>query len=34
VIQRQLDLGADGVIFHGAAPAELEPIVQAWGARV
>ena len=34
VIQRQLDLGADGVILHGAAPAELEPIVQAWGARV
>ncbi len=34
VIQRQLDLGADGVILHGAAPAELEPVVQAWGARV
>ena len=34
VIQRQLDLGADGVILHGAAPAELEPIVDAWAAHV
>jgi alkanesulfonate monooxygenase SsuD/methylene tetrahydromethanopterin reductase-like flavin-dependent oxidoreductase (luciferase family) len=34
VIQRQLDLGADGVILHGAAPAELEPIIDAWAARV
>jgi probable F420-dependent oxidoreductase len=32
VIQRQLDLGADGVILHGAAPAELEPVVDAWAA--
>jgi len=30
VVQRQFDLGADGVILHGAAPAELEPIVDAW----
>jgi alkanesulfonate monooxygenase SsuD/methylene tetrahydromethanopterin reductase-like flavin-dependent oxidoreductase (luciferase family) len=30
VVQRQFDLGADGVILHGAAPAELEPIVTAW----
>ena len=28
----QFDLGADGVILHGAAPAELEPIVDAWAA--
>ena len=34
VIQSQLDLGADGVILHGAAPAELEPIVNAWAAHV
>jgi probable F420-dependent oxidoreductase len=26
-IQGQLDLGCDGVILHGASPAELEPIV-------
>jgi probable F420-dependent oxidoreductase len=32
VVQRQFDLGADGVILHGAAPAELEPIVNAWAA--
>lgn len=32
VIQRQFDLGADGVILHGASPAELEPIVRAWAA--
>jgi probable F420-dependent oxidoreductase len=30
VVQRQFDIGADGVILHGAAPAELEPIVSAW----
>ena len=30
VIQSQFDLGADGVILHGASPADLEPIVQAW----
>lgn len=29
-IQGQLDLGCDGVILHGATPAELEPIVKAW----
>jgi len=29
-IQGQFDLGCDGVILHGASPAELEPIVQAW----
>lgn len=26
-IRRQLDLGCDGVILHGAAPADLEPIL-------
>jgi probable F420-dependent oxidoreductase len=30
----QLALGADGVILHGAAPSELEPIVTAYRARV
>jgi probable F420-dependent oxidoreductase len=30
VVQRQFDLGADGVILHGAAPAELAPVVEAW----
>jgi len=29
-IQGQLDLGCDGVILHGASPAELEPVVAAW----
>ncbi len=29
-VQRQLDLGADGVIMHGATPAELAPTVQAY----
>ena len=28
-VQGQFDLGADGVILHGAAPADLEPIVAA-----
>ncbi len=28
-VQEQFDLGADGVILHGAAPAELEPLVSA-----
>jgi probable F420-dependent oxidoreductase len=28
--KRQLDLGADGVILHGASPAELTPIVAAY----
>ncbi len=31
MVQRQLDLGADGVILHGATPAELAPIVRAYG---
>jgi len=31
-IQRQLDLGADGVILHGGTPAELAPIVPAYAA--
>jgi probable F420-dependent oxidoreductase len=31
MVRRQLDLGADGVILHGAAPAELAPIVAAYG---
>jgi probable F420-dependent oxidoreductase len=31
-IQGQLDLGADGVILHGASPQELEPIVEAYRA--
>ena len=30
VVQRQFDLGADGVILHGASPLELEPIVLAY----
>jgi probable F420-dependent oxidoreductase len=30
-VRRQLDLGADAVIMHGATPAELEPIVAAYG---
>ncbi|MCV7319587.1 TIGR03857 family LLM class F420-dependent oxidoreductase [Mycolicibacterium confluentis] len=29
-VRGQLDLGADGVILHGATPAELEPIVAAY----
>jgi probable F420-dependent oxidoreductase len=29
-VHHQLDLGADGVILHGAAPAELEPVVHAY----
>ncbi|HKI74860.1 MAG TPA: TIGR03857 family LLM class F420-dependent oxidoreductase [Pseudomonadales bacterium] len=29
-IQGQFDLGCDGVILHGAAPDELQPIVDAW----
>lgn len=31
-VRGQFDLGADGVILHGASPAELEPIVEAWPA--
>ncbi|TDT16233.1 putative F420-dependent oxidoreductase [Ilumatobacter fluminis] len=30
-VRGQLDLGADAVIMHGASPAELEPIVEAYG---
>jgi probable F420-dependent oxidoreductase len=29
-IQGQFDLGCDGVILHGASPAELRPILEAW----
>ena len=29
-IQEQFDLGCDGVILHGASPAELEPIISAY----
>ena len=29
-IQGQFDLGCDGVILHGASPAELKPIVEAY----
>lgn len=32
-VQQQLDLGADGVILHGASPADLAPIVAAYRAR-
>ena len=32
-IQRQFDLGATGVILHGATPLELEPVVDAYRAR-
>jgi len=31
-VQQQLDLGADGVILHGASPAELKPILPAYRA--
>lgn len=30
-VRRQLDLGCDGVILHGCSPAELEPVVAAYG---
>lgn len=33
-VSHQLALGADGVILHGAAPVELRPIIEAYGARV
>jgi probable F420-dependent oxidoreductase len=33
-VAHQLELGADGVILHGAAPTELAPIVAAYGARL
>jgi probable F420-dependent oxidoreductase len=29
-VRRQLELGVDGVILHGATPGELEPIVEAY----
>jgi len=29
-VQAQFDLGCDGVILHGASPADLEPIVEAY----
>lgn len=32
-VKGQFDLGADGVILHGATPAELAPTVQAYAAR-
>jgi probable F420-dependent oxidoreductase len=32
-IRHQFDLGVDGVILHGAAPAELEPIIAAYCGR-
>ena len=32
-VQHQLDLGCDGVIMHGATPAELEPVVAAYRGR-
>ncbi len=32
-IQRQFELGATGVILHGASPTELEPIVDAYRPR-
>ena len=31
-VQDQFDAGADGVILHGATPAELAPVVDAWRA--
>lgn len=31
-VRRQLDLGADAVILHGASPTELEPVVTAYAA--
>ncbi|MCB0999088.1 MAG: TIGR03857 family LLM class F420-dependent oxidoreductase [Acidimicrobiales bacterium] len=33
-VRHQLDLGADAVILHGAAPAELAPVVDAYRARL
>ncbi len=29
-VEHQFDLGVDGVILHGASPAELRPIIDAW----
>jgi probable F420-dependent oxidoreductase len=31
-VRRQFELGADGVIMHGAAPADLRPVVEAYRA--
>ena len=33
-VHHQLDLGADAVILHGAAPAELAPVVEAYRAQL
>jgi probable F420-dependent oxidoreductase len=33
VVERQFDLGADGVILHGASPSELAPVVDAYRQR-
>ena len=30
-IRHQVDLGVDGVILHGAAPRDLEPVVAGYG---
>lgn len=32
-VQDQLDAGADSVVLHGATPAELAPVVEAWRGR-
>jgi hypothetical protein len=32
-VRAQLELGADGVILHGATPSELEPIIAAYTPR-
>jgi alkanesulfonate monooxygenase SsuD/methylene tetrahydromethanopterin reductase-like flavin-dependent oxidoreductase (luciferase family) len=32
-VRAQLDLGADGVILHGATPTELAPVVTAYARR-
>jgi alkanesulfonate monooxygenase SsuD/methylene tetrahydromethanopterin reductase-like flavin-dependent oxidoreductase (luciferase family) len=29
-VRRQIELGADGVIMHGATPSELTPAVEAY----
>ena len=31
-VLRQLDLGADGVILHGASPTDLAPVIPAYRA--
>jgi hypothetical protein len=33
-IQRQLELGCDAVIMHGATPAELAPVFEEYRARI